>query len=38
MEPSNTPAGSQPDAITQIARLLVEHVEDTLREQEFDRE
>ena len=38
MEPSNTPAGSQPDAINQIARLLVEHAEDAVRDETLTRE
>ena len=38
MEPSNTPAGSQPEAINQIARLLVEHAEDTVSDETLARE
>ena len=38
MEPSNMPAGSQPEAINQIARLLVEHAEDAVSDETLARE
>lgn len=38
MEPSKMPAGSQPEAINQIARLLVEHAEDAVSDETFARE